>query len=396
MSHVIARILAKATVCRMMATSAFADEGVERPADGAAPTAFRIWKAGENPTSKGQTVFSRRSASLLIEDQNVRGSLYSIDVDHMSLSDEAPPEHHRAVGWHKLAVRETANGPELWAVDVQWTNEIKAALESDPPGFRYFSPAYDVERGTGEVVGYLNTALTNNPATYQVTALATRDGEQASRREEKDQPMKIEDVLAGLKAAAEGDDEMAKKAKVALAAFSDDEEKKDEPDGDEKKPAEDSEDEEKKDAEGDDDKDEKKDAIAAGLDAKSIEKLVDAKLAAIAENAERDRLLTSRGDTKLTDALKGEPLSVVKKVLAALPPTKRNPAADTSAQGTRGADHVDARSPRLSVEEKAKLDERMGIAPRRASIRRDGNHVVFGVLTHDDAKQVLATKKGGN
>ncbi len=404
------RILAKAvTIAHVRASMPLpavgeVDEGVERPSAGAAPTAFRIWKAGENPTSKGPTVFSRRSADLLLTDQERRGNLYSIDVDHMSLSDGAPPEHHRAVGWHRLEVRDTNAGPELWAVGVEWTPEIRTALEQSPPGFRYFSPAYDVSMGTGEVVGYLNTALTNNPATYQVTALATMRASEEHQEKGTIMASKSKMTWSAIKAAIDGDDEDAKATAYAAikAAFPDELEKDGEggDDDDDKKKDED----EKQDttatkASEDDDKDEKKDSatVAASLDAKAVEKLVDAKLRAIADNAERDRLLASRKDVgeKLLATLKDEPLPLVRRMLDAIPvAAKRNPAADATVQATRGGGQGDERSPRLAPEERAALDERMGVAPRRASIRREGSAVVFGAMTTEDAQRVLASKGG--
>jgi Mu-like prophage I protein len=155
---------------RILASMTMTD-GVERAADGT-PTAFRIWKAGSNATDYGDHLFTERSARALLEEQKDRGNLYSIDVDHLSLSEEAPPESRKAVGWHQLAVR---NG-ELWAVNVVWTSLVRPGLTSDPPEWRYFSPAYDVDKSTLEIVGYLNTALTNNPATHAVTALAAPRG----------------------------------------------------------------------------------------------------------------------------------------------------------------------------------------------------------------------------
>lgn len=390
---VVARILARSLVegtVRMRASLDLAGAGVERPTPGAAPTAFRIWRAGDNPTSKGDTKFTARSAKLLLDEQATRGNLYSIDVDHMSLSDAAPPEHHRAVGWHRLEVRKTTAGPELWAVDVEWSPDIRAALESAPPGFRYFSPAYDVARESGEVVGYLNTALTNNPATFNVTALATRAGE----HEEK--PMKMEDILAALKAAAEGDDEaQAKKAKAALAALTVSDDEKKEPPVEEKKKDSDA-DNEERDGEDAPPPNEKKDTVATSLDAKAIEKLVDAKLQTIAENAERDRLLASRKDVgeKVLAALQSKPLALVREMLDAIPvAAKRNPAADATVRATLGEGHG-APASQLPPEEKAKLDARMGLAAQKDSIVHVRNKSFFHAMTRDQAQRVLAPKGG--
>jgi phage I-like protein len=106
--------------------------------------------------------------------QKQRGNLFSIDVDHMSLNSQAPPENHKAVGWFTIEARHG----DLWAVNVEWTDDVRAGLAKDPPEWRYFSPAYDTKRDSGEIVRLLNIAVTNNPATWNVTALAGATGEE--------------------------------------------------------------------------------------------------------------------------------------------------------------------------------------------------------------------------
>lgn len=145
------------------------DELVERDASGL-PVAFRIWRPGDNPTDRGTHRFTAASAKALEAQQARRGNQFAIDVDHLSLSPTSAPESRKAVGWHRLEVRSGA----LWAIDVVWTDTVRPGLTSRPPEWRYFSPAYDVDPATGEIVAYLNTAITNNPATWSPTALATR------------------------------------------------------------------------------------------------------------------------------------------------------------------------------------------------------------------------------
>jgi hypothetical protein len=152
----------------------FGEDGVERPGPGKAPTAFRIWRPGVNQTDMGAHIFSAESAKALLEEQELRGNRFSFDVDHLSLNQVAGPEARKAVGWHRLAVRETTAGPELWAVDVEWTDAVRAGLEANPPEWRYFSPAYRLAKNSDEIVQYINCALTNNPATHFVTELAAR------------------------------------------------------------------------------------------------------------------------------------------------------------------------------------------------------------------------------
>lgn len=147
---------------------------VERTGLGRAPTAFRIWKAGTNALDGGSSVvFSERSAKMLIAEQASRGRLYSFDFDHRSIMSDAPPEAAMAAGWHALDVRPSANGPELWAVSCAWTEEARAGLESSPPTWKYFSPCYEVDPKTREVTSYVNCALTNNPLTHGIPALAS-------------------------------------------------------------------------------------------------------------------------------------------------------------------------------------------------------------------------------
>jgi hypothetical protein len=183
-----------------------AGDGVERGADGS-PVAFRIWKAGPNVTDHGVHVFSPESGKKLLAEQAARGNLYSIDVDHMSLSPDAPPESRKAVGWHRLDVR----AGELWAVDVQWTDAVRGGLTKDPPEWRYFSPAYDVAKKTGEIVSYANTALTNNPATWSVTALATATANRGTRT------MDMKAIAAALFG---DDDDKKKEARESIAKMS--------------------------------------------------------------------------------------------------------------------------------------------------------------------------------
>lgn len=147
---------------------------VERPSPGKAPTAFRIWASGPNECDGKTVVFSERSAEALLAEQAARGRLYSFDFDHRSLMPDVSPDAGKASGWHVLEVRQDESvKPELWAASCDWTAEARAGLEADPPEWKYFSPCYDVDPATREVVSYTNCALTNNPLTYGIPALAS-------------------------------------------------------------------------------------------------------------------------------------------------------------------------------------------------------------------------------
>ena len=157
---------------------------VERPAPGRAPVAFRIWASGRNLMDDGQTVvFSERSAEALLAEQASRGRLYSFDFDHRSMMPDVSPEAGRAAGWHVLDVRKDENSkPELWASSCDWTAGARAGLEATPPDWRYFSPCYEVDPATREVVSYVGCALTNNPLTHGTPALASAAGDASSAK----------------------------------------------------------------------------------------------------------------------------------------------------------------------------------------------------------------------
>lgn len=249
--------------CSMLLDALASEMLVERPAPGAAPTAFRIWAAGENVADDGPIFFTPRSAQLLMSQQTARARLYSIDFDHLSLQKDRPPTAGRASGWHSLAVRNDAMGqPELWAVGVEWCADAKVGLEQDPPLWRFFSPAFDVD-ANGEVVSYTNLALCINPMTHGLPELAAKTADTSARKH----AMKPAECAAMLAAMADATEDPSKKEAFAMAMAAvnppavaaddeadkpeDDKADKTEADGDDKKPEEA--------AEGEDDKDDKDD-----------------------------------------------------------------------------------------------------------------------------------------
>lgn len=145
-----------------------ASPGVERPAPGAAPSAFRIFRAGLNNTEYGPFQFTERSAGLLLAAQSKRGIRYPFDFEHRSCQENAPTDQREAVGWHSLEVRDG----DLWAIDCKWGDEARAGLEANPPSWRYYSPVFTFDPQSREILTYVNCALTNAPATWQPTDLA--------------------------------------------------------------------------------------------------------------------------------------------------------------------------------------------------------------------------------
>lgn len=196
-----------------------------------------------------------------------------------------------------------------------------------------------------------------------------------------------EKALAALKALAGGSGAVAAKAKKALAAMTDEEpaaeEIKEEP------AAEDEEPKEEEPAAEDAPEDDKKVAKARGgrTEAKAS---VEARLEALEQREERSKLLSTRPDLMRDKAtaswLRGAALAVVRDAVKSLPkmqPGKPAAAAQASVTPTFGASQQDVqRSP-----ERLAIAQAMGNVPVNGGLRREGNALVFGIMTPEQARQ---------
>lgn len=148
------------------------DPRVERPGPGQPPTAFRIWGYGGNPCDGDVVVFNEAAAEKLLAEQGDRNRTYSFDFDHLSLERNRPADAGRAAGYHRLEVRKDSAGkPELWAVEIEWCQDVAAGLSEDPPRWRYYSPAFYTDEA-GVITSYVNCAICINPRTHDLPALA--------------------------------------------------------------------------------------------------------------------------------------------------------------------------------------------------------------------------------
>lgn len=297
-------------------------DGVERPGPGQAPSAFRIWQAGENICkwlgSEPETFyFTPRSAELLAKSQAERGMLYAFDLDHRSLKPQTNQDGE-AAGWHRLEFRPDANGnPECWAVACEWAPEIKAGIEAKPPRWRYFSPVWDVDPETNEIVSYTCCAVTNGPATLNIPSLAASKGKTFSKQGVRRMDKKA--ALAALQALT--DEPLTDKQKEAVAALAravDAATDADEPeDKDEKSASEDPEDKDEPKEEGakaseteDEPKDEDEEPKAAKAGTSKLD------FAALLDEVRKENILDKAGISGQRRAsLMREPLSVVEKVV---------------------------------------------------------------------------------
>lgn len=136
--------------------------GLERTA----PTEVRLFKAGANETTKGTFYFTEASAALVMEAAARWGNEHSADYEHAALT--GAPEGAPAAAWYDLEVRAGEDGPELWAVNVRWTDRARGMIEADE--YRYISPAFYSD-ANGQITAYVNFALTNTPATIAMQPL---------------------------------------------------------------------------------------------------------------------------------------------------------------------------------------------------------------------------------
>lgn len=150
-------------VSRVALNFALDGEAVERGADGL-PVAFRLFKQGENDTTKGVFLFDAKAAELVMSAAKEHGVDYAIDLEHLALDQESRAFDPDARGWFQLALR---NG-DLWAINVRWTNDGARRLSEKTQ--RFISPAFCVD-DENRVTEIVNIALCAMPATHQAPAL---------------------------------------------------------------------------------------------------------------------------------------------------------------------------------------------------------------------------------
>lgn len=135
-------------------------EGVEPPKE------FRLFKAGTNETTKGVFLFDEVSCKEVPAAVANWGNDFAVDYGH-AMVDPAPLDPAQAgiaAGWFQPALREG----ELWATNVRWTARAEGYIRAKE--YRYISPFFEVDK-EGRVMRFINVALTNIPATYNLTPL---------------------------------------------------------------------------------------------------------------------------------------------------------------------------------------------------------------------------------
>lgn len=158
------------------------------------PTEMRLFKFGTFTLAHkpGMTfTFDEESARLCLEASAKWGNLYHFDYHHAAVdtAQRNGPGAPAAV-WFRLERRDDG----LWAVDMQWTPAAAAALASLE--YRYWSPVF-LHDEEGHVLGFINGALTNLPATNNLDLLPMAASRLTSLSPPQERPMKH--LLAALR-----------------------------------------------------------------------------------------------------------------------------------------------------------------------------------------------------
>ena len=132
-----------------------------------APTEFRIFKSGQNETTKGAFLFDAQAAKQVLATYVQMNRRCTVDYEHGSLQQNPidPSKSGKAAGSFALELRDSG---ELWAVDCRWTPD--AIREISEGIFIFTSPAFS--RGKdNRPIWLINVSLTNNPATWSAAEL---------------------------------------------------------------------------------------------------------------------------------------------------------------------------------------------------------------------------------
>jgi hypothetical protein len=347
---------------------------------GEPPAEIQLWAPGDNPTDYGVHRWTERSVREVLATYNARGNPLQVDVEHNAATAPVDPAKPPPTGGYaRLEVR--AGAP--WLV-FDWS---AFAVEQIASRQRLFlSPEYNVDKSTGEIVGLVRVSLVGDPATHHARMLAARPRAGVAGMTPEQAKKALEALISGDLTAVEA---MLKEVLVAsmgsgpasspelpeMAASAP-------PDGP-AKPEE--------------------MPVAASAPAKPLEALKVAAqdatkafdgLSKELDAIKRDRLLDKHGH-RLTEGQRTwastQSAAVVQGLLDASPEKTERVAAGAPTRGdTKGTTQS-----KLPPEQKAELDQRMGLTVKAAAVRREGDRVVFPVYTRDTAAKILAEKQKG-
>lgn len=113
-------------------------------------------------------VMNPKVAERVIARAAARQTPFVIDYEHQTLYADTGGHPAPAAAW--FTALEWREGDGLYATDVKWTPRAAGYIEQDE--YRYVSPVFSYDRGTGEVRELHMAAITNNPAIDGIADLA--------------------------------------------------------------------------------------------------------------------------------------------------------------------------------------------------------------------------------
>lgn len=140
---------------------------------GTVPTEIKLLPAGLFKAKDGRPnhlegwLLNDALASQLISAANAQTDNYLIDYDHQTLYSKDNGQQAPAAGWFSKLEWRPDDG--LYALEVEWTDKAKAAIEAKE--YRYISPVIKSDPITGQVTSLLMAALVNYPAIDGLTDL---------------------------------------------------------------------------------------------------------------------------------------------------------------------------------------------------------------------------------
>lgn len=126
------------------------------------PTEIRVFKWGENPTTKGMKYLKPSGAQALMDRYRERGVVKCFDYFHATYDPMATGEAKKAAGQFRPELRPDG----LWFTDIQWTPKAAQAIRDGE--WPYVSPAI-ITTKTGEIIDLRNAGLVTDPGTIGAT-----------------------------------------------------------------------------------------------------------------------------------------------------------------------------------------------------------------------------------
>jgi hypothetical protein len=127
------------------------------------PTEFRLFKFGDNVTTKGTFKLDQEGAHAIMAAYGRHGVELAIDYEHDTFNDKLSGPRP-AAGWFVPEIR--ADG--LYATNVRWTARATELLRGKE--YRYFSPTFEHDKQR-RITRLMPLALVNFPATHDQPAL---------------------------------------------------------------------------------------------------------------------------------------------------------------------------------------------------------------------------------